>query len=433
MLSNIGAVTAILFADALLEQAWAAATSESWFAAPVVVALTCAVALSKQREAPVAIEQLRLVQLARAERTGDAVLRSGLDELRRLAAAREVVFALDSGTAPPLLMVNGAGRREHARVRQLTADEHSTYFFSSCPEGAVSVAAVDDPSRFAPAPFRKAHRCRRLIAIAFRCGKTWDGRLFLLDPEPQPGREAFLASLEGLLRGLLPALARLSDLHALRHRAAARERARIARDLHDGIVQGLANIDIELELIRARTDPRDGPTIDRIRHVQRRLRDETRELRMLLQRERSHDTDAARLPGAIEDIVDRFRRDSGLDVQYVPRLGEIRLSPQVCGEIARMLQEALVNVRRHSGGHHVVVRFACQRAEWTLSIEDDGRGFPRTVPGADGPSQQPLRPPSIIHERAQAVGATVRVRVPSRGGARIEITTRRPNQWLTVL
>jgi signal transduction histidine kinase len=326
-------------------------------------------------------------------------------------------------------MIEGrASGHAGAQVRQLAADEHSTYFFAAG-SADVSVLAVDAPSAFAPAAFRQAHPCRTLIAVTFHCGDTWHGRVFLLDPDPQPDRAAFLDAFERLLRQLLPALARLSDLHALRHRAAARERARIARELHDGLVQGLANIDMELELIRTTVDPQANHMLQRLEHVQQRLRSESRELRTLLQRERSNDIDASRLPAVIEDIVERFGRDMNIHAKYVSQISDIRLSPQVCGEIARIVQEALVNVRRHSGARHVVVSFTCARGEWRLSIEDDGRGFKAARGRTSATSTRTVRPPSVIHERARSIGGTVRVVAPGRRGARLEIAAGRRTPW----
>ncbi len=48
----------------------------------------------------------------------------------------------------------------------------------------------------------------------------------------------------------------------------------------------------------------------------------------------------------------------------------------VCRELARIVQEALVNVRKHSQARQVLVRLAANNGSWKMVIEDDGRGFP---------------------------------------------------------
>ena len=48
----------------------------------------------------------------------------------------------------------------------------------------------------------------------------------------------------------------------------------------------------------------------------------------------------------------------------------------MCRELARIVQESLVNVRKHSGARNVMVRLALRAGNLQLTVEDDGRGFP---------------------------------------------------------
>jgi signal transduction histidine kinase len=49
---------------------------------------------------------------------------------------------------------------------------------------------------------------------------------------------------------------------------------------------------------------------------------------------------------------------------------------EVCDAVARIVQEGLVNVRKHSGASRVLVQFDCGDGYWRLTIDDNGRGFP---------------------------------------------------------
>jgi signal transduction histidine kinase len=253
---------------------------------------------------------------------------------------------------------------------------------------------------------------------------VWEGRLLFLDPAPDRDVVAAYRGFVALLHQLIPATARVCDLHAQRHRAAGRARARLGRDLHDGIVQELACLDIELELIGVAAAPHPGMR-QRLGRVQERLRAELSALRALLQDARLHDVDASRLPAVLETMVERFGRDSRMHADYVSHVTEVRLPPHVCGEIARIVQEALVNVRRHSGARHVVVTFSCDNANWNVSIQDDGRGFDAARRTRSDASPRAPLPPSVIHERAHSLGGTVRVVAPGPSGARIEISAQR--------
>ena len=52
---------------------------------------------------------------------------------------------------------------------------------------------------------------------------------------------------------------------------------------------------------------------------------------------------------ALADFVQRFQRDTGIGARFVTQLDHVALTPRACREVARILEEALVNVRRHSG------------------------------------------------------------------------------------
>ena len=66
------------------------------------------------------------------------------------------------------------------------------------------------------------------------------------------------------------------------------------------------------------------------------------------------------------DMVQRFGRDTGITARFATDLKEIRLSRSVCFEITRIVQEGLVNIRKHSAARNVLVRFSARDGFWTL-------------------------------------------------------------------
>jgi signal transduction histidine kinase len=88
----------------------------------------------------------------------------------------------------------------------------------------------------------------------------------------------------------------------------------------------------------------------------------------------------------------------------------------------RIVQEALVNVRKHSQARNVLVRLTANGSSGTLVVEDDGRGF-----GFDGRlSARELDErrvgPAIIKERARIADIVLAVESTLGGGARVELT-----------
>jgi signal transduction histidine kinase len=429
-LAHTGPLTTILMADALLEETLITALEGAWIAAPLCIVIASALALAKSADVDSArgTRALRsLLKRFRPDLGPEVAIRTALSEMRRVSGAREVLIALDDRSSPPLLLADGDGNQHAVPLRMLSREERAAYFRdwplkarSRDPFG-ISSAEIDPGA--IPARFRAAHTFDNVIAVTFRYGSDGDGRLFLLDASEPAHRKTLLRKFERVLRRLLPTLARICELHEAKHRAAAHERARIGRELHDGVVQGLAGLDVELEVMRLGQTP-DTSIRERLAGLQERLRTEISNVRALVQGARSVDVDAARLPAVLEELVDRFSRDARMEASFVSDISEVRLPPHVCSEIARIVQEALVNVRRHSGARRVIVTFSCHGADWKLTIEDDGRGFSVGRQQRSGAAPRLVRPPSVIHERVHSLGGTVRVVAADPSGARLEIAAR---------
>ena len=97
--------------------------------------------------------------------------------------------------------------------------------------------------------FEQAHEFRRLIAISFSFGPELSGRLFLMDPVLSSSVEEEIHFLQDLSRQVGPAVYNLYLLRRLRQRAGALERARLSRELHDGAVQSLIGVEMQVDVL----------------------------------------------------------------------------------------------------------------------------------------------------------------------------------------
>ena len=95
-----------------------------------------------------------------------------------------------------------------------------------------------------------------------------------------------------------------------------------------------------------------------------------------MQQMKSLDVDSRKLIGFLGDTVERFQRETGITARFSSDLEEPDMPQPVCRELTRIVQEGLVNVRKHSHAHTALVRLSARNGQWTLVIEDDGRGFP---------------------------------------------------------
>ena len=263
-------------------------------------------------------------------------------------------------------------------------------------------------------------RFRSLAAASFSFGPELSGRMYLLDPEFTLETEEQLRFLEELIRQLSPAVYNLYLLRRLRRRAGALERARLVRELHDGAVQSLLGVELQLDALR-RQHAANGRLSDELERIQRLLREEVLKLRELIEQTKAADIDARRLPIFLRDMVERFQRETGIRAYFQVYGEEIVLAPPVCRELGRIAQEALVNVRKHSGARQVTVELSEDQGTWQLVIEDDGRGFAFSgrisEPELDGISQAP----AVIRERVRLIQGELTIESNPGRGSRIEI------------
>ncbi|MFF7309806.1 histidine kinase [Streptomyces sp. NPDC008137] len=162
-------------------------------------------------------------------------------------------------------------------------------------------------------------------------------------------------------------------------RAAARERARIAREMHDILSHAVSLMIVQAEAgpVAVRAAPeRAEAAFDAISATGR---DAMTQLRRMLGLLREGDDDGAAprepQPGLAElpALLDRVRA-GGLDVTY-GTTGDVRPVPEaVAATVFRIVQESLTNTVRHAGARTVAVQLTYRSGDLDVKVTDDGRG-----------------------------------------------------------
>ncbi len=196
------------------------------------------------------------------------------------------------------------------------------------------------------------------------------------------------------------------------------ERARLSRDLHDGISQALVSVKLQLEAGIIRIDG------DEARREQGRagLERTVEQVKTLLGEVRriSHDLrptllDDMGLAPALDHLASEFGEHAGAPVRF-RAAGAVDALPEIVGTVLfRIAQEALTNVERHAQARHIDMVLERVGDLVSLSIADDGVGF-----DTDGVAVHPKRGIGLrnMMERMEAIGGRFAI-VSSSTGTRV--------------
>jgi len=221
--------------------------------------------------------------------------------------------------------------------------------------------------------------------------------------------EALASHLAGAIEGL-----RAAALE--RESAVAEERGLLARELHDSIAQSLAFMKIQLGLMRGALGRGDAPQIERaLSELDVGVHESLADVRELLLHFRTR-TNAEDITPALLTTLKKFEHQTGLVTHLRIEGDGLPLPADVQVQVLHVVQEALSNVRKHSGATEVWVEVQ-QASPWRVEVRDNGCGFDGDAAGDE--THVGLR---IMRERAQRVGATVEVSSTRATGTSIALT-----------
>lgn len=183
-----------------------------------------------------------------------------------------------------------------------------------------------------------------------------------------------------LLRSLQEAQA---ELGRTQHAAGVvAERERVAREIHDTLAQGFTSIVMLAQTAAAETHQGDTPQVlRRLDLIERTARDNLAEARALVSASSPAPLDSSTLPEAMTRLGARLTEETGIQVSTVCT-GSDPLPSSVEVALLRTVQEALSNVRQHSGAAQVQVTLEITRSDAVVSVTDDGTGrAPSSVEG----------------------------------------------------
>ena len=272
-----------------------------------------------------------------------------------------------------------------------------------------------------PAAWKEALDVRALLCVPIWGAEEPLGSLILMDRQAaRRWRSGELELIESFVNRAAVALMNANLHKQLEWAAALEERQRIAADMHDGLAQIVSilglKVDEVVELVDAGSARQAVGQLSEIRELVEQVSTDVRRSIASL-----HETPQPRrsLQELLSDLPDQLPLEDGPAIDLVFRVQEPLFLPRDRGAQAMpVVQEALINARRHAQARRITLLLARQGQEVTIAVEDDGRGF---EPGAWWKNSQHHFGLSIMHARAARIGARLQIDSTPGQGTRVAL------------
>lgn len=214
------------------------------------------------------------------------------------------------------------------------------------------------------------------LALRFSAGDC-EGWLLVLDKRRMTSDDLTLGVV--VANKVAATLEHFYLVKRLQAAAAAEERGRLARDLHDGVVQTLSGTVFELEVLRRRL-PEESEARAGLLEIQLLIVAQLRELRSLIRPLKAAELEPpvkeTELRTRLGELAQRIERQWACPVDAALDGWESPVSEAMAYQICHLVNEALVNAARHAGPSRLRLEVTSSGGDAAITVADDGHGFP---------------------------------------------------------
>ena len=216
--------------------------------------------------------------------------------------------------------------------------------------------------------------------------------------------------LQQLVMQVAPLLDNIRLLERLASNAAGHERQRLARDIHDSVIQPYLGLQYRLAAIRNKLAAGAADVSQDIERLFESTAEEVNGLRGFVRGLKDTDGGGEVVAAVVRRFAAQFGEDYDIDVR-VECEGRLNVNERLAAEIIRFVHEGLSNVRKHTRASHVALRVGCNDSDCFVRVENDGADAAPT-PGFT---------PRSLDERARELGGRVRVEQPGAGRTAVTV------------
>ena len=210
-----------------------------------------------------------------------------------------------------------------------------------------------------------------------------------------------------LMDHVTPLIENIRLVDSLASYAAEEERRRIARDIHDSVIQPYVGLQLGIAALAQKLHRGDTDVAENVEELLELTSQELVELRRYVWGRRAGEERRDVLLPAIERFATRFSSVTGIKVEVNSR-GRIEINDRLAAELFQMVTEGLSNVRRHALCDNASVDLACEKGKIFLQIKNRRPGVSGNLDHHDEPI---LFKPRSISERAALLGGETKVSI----------------------
>ncbi|HKG96229.1 MAG TPA: histidine kinase, partial [Pyrinomonadaceae bacterium] len=238
-----------------------------------------------------------------------------------------------------------------------------------------------------------------------------NGRLYVCGGPHRFDNSAVEFALE-LMNHITPLMENIRLVDTLASDAAEQERQRIARDIHDSVIQPYVGLQLGIAALAQKLRGGNTDILDNVEELLNLTNQELIEMRRYVWGLRAGEERRDVLIPAIQRFVTRFASVTGINVDVKTR-GKVEVNDRLAAELFQIVTEGLSNVRRHALCNEARVEIACEAGSFLLEIKNrrpDENGNPG-FNAEDRNGRQPLFTPRSIIERAALLGGQTKVSI----------------------
>jgi signal transduction histidine kinase/ligand-binding sensor domain-containing protein len=269
----------------------------------------------------------------------------------------------------------------------------------------------------------------------FRVSTTGDGQwteptlwAFTVDPPIYLNRWFLLLSVSLLVAGVAGAAGLRVRAVRIRYALVIGERARLAREIHDTLLQSLAALGPELEALATRASFDEDSTASELRRLRRQVDRSVRDARESILELRRHALRTPRLAESLTQLANDTEARHGVrSTVSVTGYRPDNASPDVDLQLFRIAQEAVANAVHHGHPTRIDISISYDKSQVALAIADDGCGFDPCAQGSAAAEREHFGL-QTMRERAEHVGGALHIDSAPTGGTTVHAIAKL-NAW----